>query len=485
MEKQTIIFTALPNGREADGSLRLSVFISPRLWDTDASIQKMKLSQFDDFRDWPSRVNAATWQVTFEGGPTLNATVPGGPVATKEFWTALFKDNTDVLPYRFDDYRGAVIETFPSDVILDFLVGVYTRAASQPGLGAGVHLPSIGAVAADPAIRDIADDVKPQEVPTPGPMPPPRDEGGRVPAPEPEPPVDEPSSGGCLCGCLLGILLLLAAPFPGLRSRLKKFCAQRQSTPPKPSLSTEPKPVPEPPAPPLPVVTPPAPAPKPPKPPSVNRTAFADLQNFLTPATVAHAMPTAEEIKQKYDFHQMVSALADYPFLLRRFGIVVDLRVELNGAAVPAQSRVSVVPTLTLTDAADTKSVSPRTNYELGADTFAALPRPVDPEISNGMLRFNDTNVFRVVQVDVVGGGAKAQGAANNIVAAADDPARSPNTPDNSGLPALRSGGISVIRRNMVADLIGRFRRSHALQQFVFALDAAPQRVDPPSAPPA
>ena len=233
MEKQTIIFTALPNGREADGSLRLSVFISPRLWDTDASIQKMKLSQFDDFRDWPSRVNAATWQVTFEGGPTLNATVPGGPVATKEFWTALFKDNTDVLPYRFDDYRGAVIETFPSDVILDFLVGVYTRAASQPGLGAGVHLPSIGALAADPAIRDIADDVKPQEVPTPGPMPPPRDEGGRVPAPEPEPPVDEPSSGGCLCGCLLGILLLLAAPSPGLRSRLKKFCAQRQSDTPE------------------------------------------------------------------------------------------------------------------------------------------------------------------------------------------------------------------------------------------------------------
>ena len=33
-----------------------------------------------------------------------------------------------------------------------------------------------------------------------------------------------------------------------------------------------------------------------------------------------------------------------------------------------------------------------------------ARPRPSDPEISNGLLRFNDINLFRVIQVDVVGG---------------------------------------------------------------------------------
>lgn len=485
MEKQTIIFTALPNGREADGSLNLSVFISPRLWDTDASITKMKLSQFDDFRDWPNRVNAAaaSWKVTFAGGPTLNATVVSAP-AERRFWTALFKDNTDVLAYRFDDYRGAVIETFPSDVIHDFLVEVYTRAASEPGLGAGRNLPTVKALAADPDIRDIANDIKPQEVPEPGPPPPARDLGGTVPQPEPEPPVVEPSTGCCLCGCLMGILLLLATPFPGLRTRLKKFCAKGEPAP-KPSLSTEPKPVAEPPAPPLPDVLPPAPPPKPPKPPSVNRAAFADLQNFLTPATeVSHALPTEAELKERYDFHQMVSALADYPTLLRNFGIVVDLRVPLNGAALPAQSTVTVEPTLTLVDGADTTLVSPRTNYDLGVDEFAARPRPFDPEISNGMLRFDDTNVFRVVQVDVVGGGAKVQGAANNICAAADDTAPAPNTPDNSGLPALRSGGISVIRLKMADDLIGRFRRSHALQQAVVARDNAPQRPIPIGAPP-
>ena len=43
MEKETIIFTALPNGRDpVDGALRLSVFVSPRLW-TDNPIEGASL----------------------------------------------------------------------------------------------------------------------------------------------------------------------------------------------------------------------------------------------------------------------------------------------------------------------------------------------------------------------------------------------------------------------------------------------------------
>src|SRR6185295_20168159 len=97
MEQQTLIFTALPNGRAADGSLKLSVFISPRLWDNVASVKKMKLSQFPDFLPWTTLVGGATWKVEFEGGPTLNATVAGGPLR-EDIWNALFKPDTDVLP---------------------------------------------------------------------------------------------------------------------------------------------------------------------------------------------------------------------------------------------------------------------------------------------------------------------------------------------------------------------------------------------------
>ena len=48
MEKQTIVCTALPNGRAVDGALLLSVHIGPRLWSSDKSVGKLALSQFPD-----------------------------------------------------------------------------------------------------------------------------------------------------------------------------------------------------------------------------------------------------------------------------------------------------------------------------------------------------------------------------------------------------------------------------------------------------
>ena len=480
MEKQTIIFTALPNGRAADGSLRFSVFISPRLWSDDPSVAKLKLLAFDDFRDWTNRVSAATWKVAFDGGPTLNATVTSGAPRT-ELWSALFKDDTDVFPFRFDDYRGAEIETFPSDLIYDLLVGVYTRAASDPVLGGGKNLPPIDELVKDPAIIDIAVDRTPLPFPEPSsPRPEPVDMGGTVPQPEPDPSAPT-AKGCCLCGCLLMPFLILATPFPKLKARLKELCSG-PPPPPKPVYSTEPKPIIETPAPPPPppvVVGPPPPPP--PKPLTANRAAFNDLASFLKPPSeVSQPLPTALELQQKYDFHHMIAALGDYPLLLRDFGLVIDLVVTLNGAAPPAAGMVKVEPTLALVDASTI--VSPRTHYDLSVDRFDASPRPVDPEISNGMLRLNDTKLFRVIQVDVVGGGTKTQNAATTINDSHVNP--TPNMADNTALPALRSGGISIIRTNMAAELRGRFGRSHALQQTVFALDNSPQPPTPPDAEP-
>jgi hypothetical protein len=128
--------------------------------------------------------------------------------------------------------------------------------------------------------------------------------------------------------------------------------------------------------------------------------------------------------------------------------------------------------------------VTPRTHYRLAADTFISRPRLTNPEISEGLLRLNDTDLFRVTQVDLVGGGTKVQNAATNIVAFQLKESRAPNMPDNSGLPALRTAGISVIRRGFPEELRSQFRRSHALQRFVAAQDLAPQPGDPPGAEP-
>ncbi|HEY0172951.1 MAG TPA: hypothetical protein VGB98_18170 [Pyrinomonadaceae bacterium] len=481
MEKHTTIFTALPNGRAADGALRLSVYISPRLWSDDANIQKLKLSQFPDFLDWTARVTAAAanWTVEFDGVPPLNATVESAP-PRDELWTALFRNDTDVLPYRFEDYRGSNVETFPSDRIHDFLRGVYVRAATNLAYGAGHDLPAVETLAADPDLSDIARPSRPEPPFVPPARPDPVDLGGILPQPEPEP--DEPDKpGGCGCGCLGWLFALLLHLFPWLKPFFDQVLGA-DSPPPKPAKPAEPLPTPPPPAPasPEPPVAAPAPAPPPP-PPSLNRSAFEKLGAFLKPQEATpQALPTAAEILEAYDFHKMVSALGDYPVLLRQFGLVVDLLIDLNGAAPPAEATVKVTPGIAFSP--EGKAIPQRTNYRLSDDAFVARPRPVNPEISNGLLRLNDLNLFRVMQLDVVGGGTKVQNTATNLVAFSPKIKRAPNTPDAAGLPALRTGGISVVRRNLSAELSERWGRSHALQRMVFARGGAPQLPDPPDA---
>ncbi|HEX8355476.1 MAG TPA: hypothetical protein VF611_21390 [Pyrinomonadaceae bacterium] len=491
MEKHTTIFTALPNGRAAGGALRLSVFISPRLWSDDASVTKLKLSQFPDFVNWTARVAAATWKVEFDGGPTLDATVESA-APRDELWRALFRDDTDVLPYRFEDYRGSAVETFPSDRIHDFLKGVYVRAATDPAYGSGRDLPTVETLAADPDLGDIARPSRPEPEFVPPTRPDPVDLGGTLPRPEPEPAEPEGPRGdgrgcgrgcvrGCGCGCLGWPFVILARLFPGLR-RFFDQTPDTDSTAAVPATPAEPFPTPPPPAPPTP--EPPAPAPTPappPPPPSPNRAAFEELGGFLKPLEeTPQALPTAAEIRETYDFHKMVSALGDYPVLLRQFGLVVDLLVDLDGAAPPAGAAVKVTPDILLGPAG--KTVTPRSHYLLSDDAFEARPRPVNPEISNGLLRLNDQNLFRVIQADVVGGGTKVQNTATNMSAFAAKTLRAPNSPDDAGLPALRTGGISVVRRDLRAELSERWGRSHALQRMVSAVDNSPQLPDPPDA---
>ena len=156
MLKQTIIWTALPNGSDgplAEGTtLRLSVLASPRLWNDDPSVTLMQLSSFPDFLDWPALVDQASFQVEFDGGPTIAANVvPAG--LRSDLWQSLFKNDTDVIPFVFEDLSGTPILTFPSSTIHETIKGVYTRVATDPTYGAGLDL------GAEQQLRDRRRDV--------------------------------------------------------------------------------------------------------------------------------------------------------------------------------------------------------------------------------------------------------------------------------------------------------------------------------------
>ena len=65
MRRQTITWTALPNGVRGSGSearLRLTALLTPRLW-TDEGLPAPTLSQFPDFLDWPT--TALQFEVQF------------------------------------------------------------------------------------------------------------------------------------------------------------------------------------------------------------------------------------------------------------------------------------------------------------------------------------------------------------------------------------------------------------------------------------
>ena len=106
-KRQTIIWTALPqgiNGPLAIGStLRLSAFVTPQLWNTDKTVTQMSLSDFPDWLDWPQRVAAMTFEVEFDGGVVLPATLQPGTDLRPDLWQALFDGTTPVFPYNFEE----------------------------------------------------------------------------------------------------------------------------------------------------------------------------------------------------------------------------------------------------------------------------------------------------------------------------------------------------------------------------------------------
>lgn len=467
MIKQTILWTALPNGSDgllAEGTkLKLSVFAAPRLWNSDPTVTAMQLNSFPDFLDWPAAVNAASFQVEFGGGPSLPATRTSA-LASSEIWTALFKPDTLVRPFAFEDLSGKSILSFPSAEIHDIVKGVYQRAAIDPTYGGGLSLPGRGIWQNDPDLGEIARPTRPAE-----PYHPAETDRGPVKLDEPyeeEPPTEEPPGGEPPGGeppgeerpwwqsCLFF--------FIGLIERILKALG---------IISTLPL---------MMIMMPPlyfkpngggggGPAVA-----SAKKAAFDQLTEYLQPAsTVSKPLPQQPaDVADQYDFHAVVSSMGDYPALLRLLGLVVDLEVTLPAALPAATSTVRVVPNVALTTA--TTNSTERTRYNLADNSFVAQPRPSSPEINHGLLRLNDPTKFRVIQTDVPSAGLKLQNMATNMLALDHAVPAPPNRPEEEGLPALQTTGISIVRPEIQPFLKAKFYTSYALNSAVAALDGFP-----------
>lgn len=166
------------------------------------------------------------------------------------------------------------------------------------------------------------------------------------------------------------------------------------------------------------------------------------------------------------DFHRVVSLLREHPEVLRALGLILDLELvpdppaggplPASPSAGPAMIRVSW-PAHPLA----TRIVPLWTKYEFDGETF--LPAGAG-DIRGGMLdltgarasipgtRTDGSPLWEVVAVDVDGAVARLRGAARALRSQRAAPA------DGAGvaLPALRSGGLALIRRQRADELVPR-----------------------------
>lgn len=131
MRDQTISWVALPNGYADARTLRLSVFVGPRLH-TDEGLPKPTLSQFPDFIDWPHTLTAATngpvsFSVVFGNGAPIAARIdPDSPAIRSDLWRGLFLPTTFVRPFTFSDHSKDAVRSFPAMSVAQTIEGIYT-----------------------------------------------------------------------------------------------------------------------------------------------------------------------------------------------------------------------------------------------------------------------------------------------------------------------------------------------------------------------
>jgi hypothetical protein len=124
MANQTFIFVALPNGITAGKTLRLSLYLTPRL-DHGATLET-----FPDVLQWPQLIQ--TSGLNFElrcAGKTT--TVTADPAALRpDIWQQIFKKTTYVEPFRIPDFDQRLIVSYPTREAASFFKYAYQTVGS-------------------------------------------------------------------------------------------------------------------------------------------------------------------------------------------------------------------------------------------------------------------------------------------------------------------------------------------------------------------
>jgi hypothetical protein len=363
MIKQTVVWTAIPNGRVANNALRLVCLVSPRLSRDAAGPATLTLGLFQDWKNWATTLASVKFGVSINGTAAIAATTVSDP-PEPELWDALFAPGTFVRPFQFTDHSTRNVRSYPVGNVVDAISKQYRETLAEWA----TSFPPAASLVEKGLSADIG--------------------------------FPRPSG---------------ASEAAHLNQLDARFTASVRALPPEP-------------ADPL--------------------WDFLQVKRFHKVRTAPPVPPKAT--REELDFHQVLAMLMEYPAIQRRLGLVVDLTVPLPGG-LGANPTISVVPTWTSAQPG-TLNRTPVTLATFGSGVFA--PR-AGGELSHDRLNLAGA-AFRVVAMDVDGAALKARQFADTVRRAWTI-ARSADTPDRYALPALRSGGLAVVRTGSAVRQVARF----------------------------
>lgn len=459
MPQQEIIWTVLPNGLSGEGAgakLRLSVFVSPRLR-RDGSETTETLDAFEDFRNWPDRLAS--------GGLAINLIVDGAddpepativttPAPEPALWAALLGPQTPVVSHEPGLGEEHVISTYPAAPIASTISNGYKEAGEK-----SPYRP-----ADDKTLKTSFARLHRALVP---------ERSRRRWTRERLRSVDG-ATGRDLAAAHrhLSETLLRHDAGMGFTEKLaavtaiaaRRTGAGRRRRPGRLPLILD--------------TDDPA-------------SAFAQFAAFHRRARTGPSdTRRARRAESVRDFHEILSSLAEYPDLMRRLGLVIDLEVaaaKIPPSAPGAVKRLRAAPVVA--GLPETQFRTPSTMYLLSPTgdrglplpMFCAAPRGSDmapdpaheggPEIVAGLLNLGlvrpddplgQAPQFGLMQVDLDGAGLKLLNAFDAIVDG--DTSGQPIERHNAGAPTLRTSGLSLVRARLSQRLTGDIDRASELE---------------------
>ena len=417
MAKQTLIWTALPNGYTPDNkSIRVSVLLSPRL---NPETKPAELTSFPDFEIWPNTLAKSTFNITI-GNTTV--TIPGDQTAGQnrvdtylyqkgadpEIWQALFPGTTFVRGFEYKDLSSNNVLSYSTLSINDLVHKLYGKLAATTNDDI-------------PLVSEIIDDTDWKNVITAIST------------------IDEEYSQ------------------KGLRDPEKQFKSFSRGRLEHEDNTTE-------------TLaqfqlfhTPPAT----PKDKQLERNDDKRIVTRWLEYQRAN-LPDRADIAQTIDFHQIVAAMNSYPTLLRRLGLVIDFILDPLQFARARDQLLSVRVILPSGSAIPTNSVSPTTHVLLSKSKFEAVSNPIQPKddykVVNGLLDLNPDQ-FDLIQFDVDSAGLKLINFARSLARLTSKEERvDPITKfeKKTGAPSLRNAGMMLVHRNRWSMLQNRFLTNKA-----------------------